>query len=364
MNEEIILKMVEPYVKDNSITYDQFENIFKILSKQEQYTVVEILYKKGVNLVDEQVNVDSFVLDLDENGQNDEPFEVLYDGSIFEDSIDFQNEILITNKTVKQSNEILCALIQQGNRQAAQDLCVKNKGLVDKYVLGYRKKYGNRLDFEDLEQAGYIGLLKAAQRFDYKLSIAFSTYAVFWIKQSISREIMDNGFAIRIPVHMMERINKVLAADIKLLINNGDMKLEERVSHISKTIGLCEDQVIECLVFRQNYLTYASLDAPVGEDEDSLLVDFIPDNEEVSVEEVVDMKMLKKELEEILSTLTERESKILKLRFGFDDGKQRTLEDIGNEFGVTRERIRQIEAKALRKLRHPSRSKKVKDYLK
>lgn len=363
MNEEMVLKMVEPYVKDNSITYNQFDNIFEFLSKQEQGIVLGILQKRGISVIDNQVSEDLFVLDADENNQCEDNFEVLYDESIFEDSTSYKREIFATNKVIKQSNEILCALIQQGNRQAAQDLCIKNRGLVDKYAQGYHKQYGSRLDFEDLEQVGFIGLLKAAYRFNYKIGTAFSTYAVFWIKQNISREINDKGFAIHIPEHMMERIKKVLAADARLLINNASMKLDERISFISEQIGISEEQVVECLILRQNYLTYASLDTLVGEDEDTLLVDLLPDEEELSVEDLVNMKMLRKELENILSTLTNREEQILRMRFGFDDGAPKTLEEIGKMYGVTRERIRQIEAKALRKLRHPSRRKRIKDYV-
>ena len=361
MNEKIILQMTAPYVKDAAITYDQFDNIFSMLSIKEQYVVVEILYKNGIDLVDEQIDEESFVLDVDEDGIDD--FEILYDEEIFKDATNSEEEFLVINKKVSQSNEILCALIQEGNRQAEQDLCVKNKGLVCKFVSLYQKRYGNRLDDEDLEQAGYIGLLKAARKFDFRRGTAFSTYAVFWIKQSLSREIMDNGFAIRIPVHMMESILKVMAEDAKLLMNDENMSLEERISRISSKTGLEKKRVMNCMVLRQNYMSYVSLDMPIGEDESSLLMDFIPDTEGKSLEQLVEMKLLKKDLEEIISTLREREAIVINQRFGLDDGKPKTLEEVGRQFNVTRERIRQIEKKALRKMRHPSRSKKLKDYL-
>lgn len=357
MNEEIILSMVSPYVKDGSITYDQFDGLFSILSIKEQYGVVEFLRAKGINLVDKQVNEDEFVLEVD-NDENDE-FEILYDKSVFKDQ-GVSDEIIFTNAVVKQSNENLCALIQQGNRQAAQDLCVKNKRLVDKYVLGYQKRYGNRLDFEDLEQVGFIGLIKAAQKFDTGQGTAFSTYAVFWIKQSISREIMDNGYAIRIPVHMMERINKVIALDNQLGSNGRN--IQERIEGISDETGLSEEEVRECLILKKNYLIYASLDSPVGEEEESVLGEMVPDREALSVEELAEGNILRELLKACLDTLQEREQKVIRLRFGLDDGRARTLEEIGKEFGVTRERIRQIEAKALRKLRHPSRSRRLKDF--
>lgn len=357
MNEEIILSMVSPYVKDGSITYDQFDRLFSILSIKEQYMVVDLLYAKGINLVDKQVNEDEFVLEVD-NDENEE-FEILYDESVFKDQ-GVSNEIICTNTVVKQSNENLCVLIQQGNRQAVQDLCVKNKRLVDKYVLKYQKRYGNRLDFEDLEQVGFIGLIKAAQKFDTVQGTAFSTYAVFWIKQSISREIMDNGYAIRIPVHMMERINKVIAIDNQLGSNG--LNIKERIAGISNEMGLSEEEVRECLILKKNYLIYASLDSPVGEEEESVLGEMLPDSETFSVEELAEANILRELLKTCLDTLKEREQKVIRLRFGLDDGHARTLEEIGKEFGVTRERIRQIEAKALRKLGHPSRSRRLKDF--
>lgn len=165
MNEDIILSMVSPYVKDGAITYDQFNGLFSILSIKEQYSVVEVLYKSGINLIDEQIDEESFILETDEDTVSDEEFQILYDESIFKDK-GISEEIIVTHKVVNQSNENLCVLIQQGNRQAVQDLCIKNKRLVDKYVMAYQKRFGNRLDFDDLEQVGFIGLIKAANRFN------------------------------------------------------------------------------------------------------------------------------------------------------------------------------------------------------
>lgn len=227
--------------------------------------------------------------------------------------------------------------------------------------MAYQKRFGNRLDFDDLEQVGFIGLIKAANRFNISQGTAFSTYAVFWIKQTISREIMDNGYAIRIPVHMMERINKVIAIDSQL---SGEYtKVIQRIPLIADETGLSEEEVRECLILKKNYLTYASLDSPIGEEEDSFLGEMIPDTETPSVEDIVSNILLRKQLEESLSTLTLREQQIIRLRFGLDDGCPKTLEVVGQSFNVTRERIRQIEAKALRKMKHPSRSRKLKDFL-
>lgn len=368
MNEAIILSMAQPYVKDGAITYDEFERIYSILSLHEKYDVVEILYKNGINLLDQKIEEEDLILDFEDSEDADEDypdkeFEVLYDESIFKDSgeTDSEFESLVIHRTIKQSNEILCSLIQQGNRQAVQDMCVKNKRLVDKYVLAYEKRYGNRLDFEDLEQVGFIGLIKAAKKFNIQQGTAFSTYAVFWIKQSISREIMDNGYAIRIPVHMMERINKVVTADNRLF--GEGFALHERICQIATELGLTEENVRECLTLKRNYLSYSSLDTPIGEDGESELGEFVPDESAESVEVVTMGKALRDELSAIMDGLKPREREIIELRFGWNNGRIRTLEEIGDVFGVTRERIRQIEAKALKKLRHPTRAKRIQDFL-
>lgn len=368
MNEEIILGMVGPYVKDGTITYNEFDQIFSILSRKEQYTVTDILYKNGIDLVDAHIEDDILVLDVDsedgfDEGLEDDNFEVLYDEALFKDNgvHESENEHLIVHKNIRQSNEILCSLIQQGNRQAVQDLCIKNKRLVDKYVIAYEKRYGNHLDFEDLEQVGFLGLIKAAQRFDIHQGTSFSTYAVFWIKQSISREIMDNGYAIRIPVHMMEKISKVVVCHNRLA--GEGVPPQERVLQISSQLEYSVDDVRECLKLKKNFLGYTSLDVPIGEDSDSELGDFIPAEEEYSVEQMAFNKALRHEMENVLMTLPPRERDILKLRFGWDDNHPRTLEEISIKYDVTRERIRQIEAKALRKLRHPTRSRRLKDFV-
>lgn len=370
MNEEIILKMVEPYLKDNAITYKEFDNIFEFLSLKEQYEVVELLFSHGISLEDLEKDDDNEniidiedVLELDFNEAEEdesEDFDVLYDDNIFKDK-NSDNSHVVLYKNIKQSNDILCRLIQEGNKQARQDICVKNKLLVDKYVNAYLRYFGNHLDFEDLEQAGYIGLLKAAERFDLKRDSAFSTYAVFWIRQSIVREVMDNGFVIRIPVHLMELIAKITRLDNQF--NTKGYTYNERMHLIAEELDITEERVENLLAIRQQYLSYSSLNTPVGEEEETELEEIYVDKEQVSVEDIVANKMLCEQMKEVLLTLTEREQRVLNLRFGFVDGRTRTLEEVGREYNVTRERIRQIEAKAIRKLQHPSRSRKLKDYL-
>lgn len=367
MNEEIVLNMCKPYVKDGSITYIEFDRIFNMLSIKEQYIVTDILFKNGINLVDkcEQIDEEVYILETEEVYDEDEEydFEILYDKSIFKDQglAEDETSTLTVNYSVKQSNDILCSLIQEGNRQATQDLCVKNKRLVDKYVLAYQKRYGNRLDFEDLEQVGYVGLIKAANKFDFNQGTAFSTYAVFWIKQAISREIMDNGYAIRIPVYMMERINKVVHWNN--IYNAQGHELNERIGLIASELSLSDDTVRESLILKTNYLSYASLNAPVGAEDETELGELLPEQGMPSVEDIISDNNLREVLQKVIETLTAKEQKVLRLRFGIDNGRTRTLEEVGKEFGVTRERIRQIEAKALRKLRHPSRSRQLVDFL-
>lgn len=365
MNESIILSMVQPYMKDGSITYKEFDNIYNMLSLKERYRVSDILYKNGIELVDidEEKDEKEYILETEDELSEDsiEDFPILYDEGIFKDSYHFGDEKdgLVLNRDIRQSNENLCLLIQQGNRQAVQDLCVKNKKLVDKYVTAYQKRYGNRLDFEDMEQVGFIGLIKAARKFEINQGNSFSTYAVWWIKQAISREIMDNGYVIRIPVHMMERINKVVRVENQYI----SLSIEQRIEKISEALSISREAVKECLILKKNYLSYTSLNVPIGDEGDTELEEMLPEEGAMSVEDIAVGGELKRDLETVISTLTQREQKVLRLRFALDDGQVRTLEEIGREFNLTRERIRQIEEKALRKLRHPSRLKKIKDYL-
>ena len=370
MNEQIIIRMAQPYIRDGSITYEEFDHIYEMLSLKEKYAVVEILYNNGIDLVDatEQVVEEKFILDVDddvydssEDEATDDNFEVLYDDGLFRDTgfKDQKEENIVVNKVVKQSNEILCVMIQQGNLQAEQDLCVKNKKLVDKYVSAYEKRYRHRLDFDDLEQVGFIGLITAARKFDISMGNSFGTYAVWWIKQAITKEIMDHGFVIRIPVHMMERISKVATIENRF----SELNREERVVKIMDETGYPEKCVRECMELKEYVITYSSLNVTVGEDKTVELGELLPDDGAIPIEEMIENRELRKILYDILGTLTEREEKIIRLRFGLDDDHQWTLDEVGKIFNVTRERIRQIESKALRKLRYLSKSSKMKSFI-
>ena len=248
----------------------------------------------------------------------------------------------------------LARLMQEGDPAARKRLSEANLRL----VVSIAKRYvGRGMLFLDLIQEGNLGLMKAVEKFDYQKGFKFSTYATWWIRQSITRAIADQARTIRIPVHMVETINKLTRVQRLLLQEFGR---EPTSAEIAEKMGVTEERVCEIQKIAQDPV---SLETPIGEEEDSHLGDFIEDEKTVTPSDSVSFRMLKEQLLRVLDTLTPREEKVLRLRYGLDDGKPRTLEEVGKEFNVTRERIRQIEAKALRKLRHPSRSKKLKDFI-
>ncbi|MDE7364906.1 MAG: RNA polymerase sigma factor RpoD [Ruminococcus sp.] len=298
---------------------------------------------------------DEYQIGMDSNMTEDLEIALSTEGIAIDDPVKIYLKEIGRVPLLTTEEEIeLAQRMQKGDRYAKKRLSEANLRL----VVSIAKKYvGRGMQFLDLIQEGNLGLIKAVDKFDYTKGFKFSTYATWWIRQAITRAIADQARTIRIPVHMVETITKVKKVSSQLLHENGhDPSPEE----IAEKLNMPVDKVREIMRVAQDPV---SLETPIGEEEDSHLGDFIPDDDAPAPAEAASHTLLKEQLNEVLATLTDREAKVLKLRFGLEDGKARTLEEVGQRFDVTRERIRQIEAKALRKLRHPSRSKKVKDFL-
>ena len=338
MNAAYISKLIRPFVRDNKLTYDDFDKIFGFLPRKEQYSIADTVQDDlNIELVDE----------IEELPQEDASAE---DTAL----------IVREPREIRMPNKLLIRMIQDGDEQARQDLCVKNRGLVDKFAFKYWKRFPDKLDLEDLLQEGNIGLITAAERFDFSKNTEFSTYATWWIVQKIMRAIADTGLAVRLPVYLVQKILK--ASGLDRHFQTQDIELRERLELIAREMDTTSEEIRRLFKLRDIYFRLISLDTPVGVENDTPLADFIPD-ERSTLEDDVELVILREQIDDILSTLTEREQDVLKLRYGLEDGKERTLEEVGKIFNVTRERIRQIEAKALRKLRHPARSKKLRDFL-
>lgn len=312
---------------------------------------------QGIEIVEDMgdIKIDDLDLDLVENKDADGVPIASDSGLTIDDPVKVYLKEIGRVPLLSSEEEIELAIrISDGDVAAKQRLSEANLRL----VVSIAKRYlGRGMQFLDLIQEGNLGLIKAVEKFDYTKGFKFSTYATWWIRQAITRAIADQARTIRIPVHMVETINKVKKVQSQLLHQNGH---EPSPDEIAEEIDMPVDKVREIMRVAQEPV---SLETPIGEEEDSHLGDFIPDNDAPAPADAASHTMLREQLSDVLSTLTPREAKVLRLRFGLEDGRSRTFEEVGKEFNVTRERIRQIEAKALRKLRHPSRSRKLKDYL-
>ena len=330
---------------DLDFDIDQIDKLYEMLEAQN----IEIVD----DFADDSLNDLHFV--LESNDQEEPPADTGTENVIIDDPVKVYLKEIGRVPLLTPEEEIELAMrIMEGDEYAKKRLSEANLRL----VVSIAKRYvGRGMQFLDLIQEGNLGLIKAVEKFDYTKGFKFSTYATWWIRQAITRAIADQARTIRIPVHMVETINKVKKVSSQLLHRNGH---EPTAEEIAKELDMPVDKVREIMRVAQEPV---SLETPIGEEEDSHLGDFIPDDEAPAPADAASHTLLKEQLGDVLSTLTAREEKVLRLRFGLEDGRPRTLEEVGKEFDVTRERIRQIEAKALRKLRHPSRSKKLKDFL-
>ncbi|GKU23645.1 RNA polymerase sigma factor SigA [Clostridium folliculivorans] len=344
----IVKKLIEKGKKSGTLTYkeimDELDEID--LSPDQIEKIYEVLESMGIEVIGEIGESENVEEELDLS---------IPEGIAIDDPVRMYLKEIGKVPLLSSDEEIrLAERIEEGDQYAKKKLAEANLRL----VVSIAKRYvGRGMLFLDLIQEGNLGLIKAVEKFDYRKGFKFSTYATWWIRQAITRAIADQARTIRIPVHMVETINKLIRVQRQLLQELGRDPLPEE---LSKHMDMPVDKVREILKIAQEPV---SLETPIGEEEDSHLGDFIPDDEAPAPAEAAAFTMLKEQLINVLDTLTPREEKVLRLRFGLDDGRARTLEEVGKEFNVTRERIRQIEAKALRKLRHPSRSKKLKDYL-
>ena len=366
--EENLAKLIKDAEKKKSvIEYSEIDKYFPGMELNQEYmeSIVEYIEGKGIDVLRTDINDEDIILDLDDEvdiNENDEELaEVDLDLSDLENNVNIEDHVRMYLKEIGKvplltsDEEVeLAKRMEKGDQQAKAKLAEANLRL----VVSIAKRYvGRGMQLLDLIQEGNLGLMKAVEKFDYKKGYKFSTYATWWIRQAITRAIADQARTIRIPVHMVETINKLLRVSRQLLQELGREPTNEE---IAEKMDIPVSRVREILKISQDPV---SLETPIGEEEDSHLGDFIKDENITSPVDAATFVLLKEQLNEVLLTLTDREQEVLRLRFGLEDGRARTLEEVGKEFSVTRERIRQIEAKALRKLRHPSRSRKLKDFL-
>lgn len=358
--KNILRELTKEGKEKGMLTYHEIEDAFEHvdISPEQIEKIYEALEKLGIEIVAEISEEDfdeiPFIDKVEEEEEEEEEISVPEGISVDDPVRMYLKEIGKVPLLTSEEEIELAKRMENGDEEAKKRLAEANLRL----VVSIAKRYvGRGMLFLDLIQEGNLGLIKAVEKFDFRKGFKFSTYATWWIRQAITRAIADQARTIRIPVHMVETINKLIRVSRQLLQELGRDPTPEE---IAKEMGMSEDKVRDIQKISQEPV---SLETPIGEEEDSHLGDFIPDDDAPAPAESAAFTLLKEQLIDVLDTLTPREEKVLRLRFGLDDGRARTLEEVGREFNVTRERIRQIEAKALRKLRHPSRSKKLKDFL-
>ncbi|KXS41869.1 MULTISPECIES: RNA polymerase sigma factor RpoD [unclassified Candidatus Frackibacter] len=357
--EKEVKKLIEKGKEDGTLSYEEIMDALSEieLSSEQINDIYETLAEMGIEVTDDSEEDEA----SQEKGEDDDDDSgssldlSVPDGVGIDDPVRmYLKEIGKVPLLTAEEEVKLAKRMEEGDEEAKRMLAEANLRL----VVSIAKKYvGRGMLFLDLIQEGNLGLIKAVEKFDYTKGYKFSTYATWWIRQAITRSIADQARTIRIPVHMVETINKVIRVSRHLLQELGR---EPSPEEIAEEMDLTEEKVREIMKIAQEPV---SLETPIGEEEDSHLGDFIEDEDAPAPSAAASYMLLQEQLDEVLDTLSDREKRVLELRFGVEDGRSRTLEEVGKEFGVTRERIRQIEAKALRKLRHPSRSKKLKDYL-
>jgi len=366
--EDVKKKLLARGKTRGSLTYEEITTAFDALddvTPEQLDEFFEEITAAGIELVDDQKE------EKPESEAEEEPEEQIPDGLSLDDPVRMYLKEIGRVPLLSMEQEKSLAMRIEAGELAARRNGSGDSGAVDsgeeakrqlteanlRLVVSIAKKYvGRGMLFLDLIQEGNLGLIRAVEKFDYRKGYKFSTYATWWIRQAITRALADQARTIRIPVHMVETINRLIKISRQLLQELGR---EPSVEEIAEAMALTPEKVREVMKISQEPI---SLETPIGEEEDSHLGDFIEDQEAVAPAEAASVMLLKEKMQDVLQNLTERERKVLVLRFGLEDGHQRTLEEVGQEFGVTRERIRQIEAKALRKLRHPSRGKALKDY--